>query len=336
MRIVVTGSIATDHLMAYPGRFADHFVAGHLDTVSLSFLVDDLEVRRGGVAANICFGLAQLGVTPALVGAVGKDFDEYRAWLDGHGVDTRFVRVSAHRHTSRFLCTTDLDQNQIASFYAGAMQEAREIDLGAVATGLGGVDLVVIGPNDPDAMVRHTRDSRALGLPFAADPSQQLARMDGASIRELVDGAAYLFTNEYESVLLRQSTGWSAEEVIGRVGAWITTLGAEGVRVERRDHPPLVVPAVRVEREVEPTGLGDAFRAGFLWGTSVGLGVERACQVGCAVAAASLETVGTQEYTLTEADLRSRLAHAYGDQAATEVESRLRVQAAAGATRASD
>ncbi|XVV06082.1 carbohydrate kinase family protein [Actinosynnema sp. CA-248983] len=325
MRIAVTGSIATDHLMAYPGRFTEHFISGHLDTVSLSFLVDDLEVRRGGVAANVSFGLGQLGLAPALVGAVGKDFDDYRAWLNGHGVDTRFVRVSPTRHTSRFLCTTDQDQNQIASFYAGAMQEAREIDLAPIATSLGGLDLVLVAPNDPDAMVRHTAESRALGVAFAADPSQQLARMDGESIRSLVDGATYLFTNEYESVMLQQSTGWSASEVLDRVGAWITTLGAEGVRVERRNHPPLAVRAVTVEEEVDPTGLGDAFRAGFLWGMWARLGLERACQVGCAIAATALESLGTQEYKLSRTALSDRIARAYGEVAAAEIESRLRI-----------
>ncbi|TQM79873.1 adenosine kinase [Saccharothrix saharensis] len=325
MRIAVTGSIATDHLMVYPGRFTEHFLSDHLDTVSLSFLVDDLEVRRGGVAANISFGLAQLGVSPALVGSVGKDFDDYRAWLIGHGVDTRFVRVSPTRHTSRFLCTTDQDQNQIASFYAGAMQEAREIALAPIADGLGGLDLVVVAPNDPEAMVRHTAEARALGLPFAADPSQQLARMDGESVRSLVDGAKYLFTNEYESVLLRQSTGWSADEVLDRVGTWITTLGAEGVRVERRGHPPLTVAAVAVKEEADPTGVGDAFRAGFLWATWARLGFERACQVGCAIAAAALESVGTQEYKLSRASVADRVARAYGEDAAAEIESRLRI-----------
>ncbi|MFU8841513.1 MAG: PfkB family carbohydrate kinase, partial [Nitriliruptoraceae bacterium] len=180
MRIAVTGSIATDYLMTFPGRFSEQLVADQLDRVSLSFLVDELEVRRGGVAANISFGLAQLGLAPVLVGAVGQDFDgDYRAWLSRHGVDTSGVHVSELKHTARFLCTTDLDQNQMASFYTGAMEEARFIELAPLAERHGALDMVVISPNDPEAMVRHTIECRQLGMPFMADPGQQLARMDG-------------------------------------------------------------------------------------------------------------------------------------------------------------
>ena len=170
MRIAVTGSIATDHLMSYPGKFSDQLVADRLDQVSLSFLVDELEVRRGGVAANITFGLGQLGVRSTLVGAVGQDFDDYRSWLERHGVDTGSVHVSQNKHTARFLCTTDQQQNQIASFYAGAMAEAREIELKPVADWLGGLDMVIISANDPVAMVRHTEECRERGYRFIADP----------------------------------------------------------------------------------------------------------------------------------------------------------------------
>ncbi|MGK5554831.1 PfkB family carbohydrate kinase, partial [Actinomadura kijaniata] len=229
MRIAVTGSIATDHLMTFPGRFTDQLMPDQLDRVSLSFLVDELEVRRGGVAANICFGMGSLGKESILVGAVGDDFADYRSWLERHKVDTASVHVSELRHTARFLCTTDQDQNQIASFYAGAMSEAREIELGPVADRVGGLDLVLISPNDPLAMVRHSEECRTRGIPFAADPSQQLARMDGEDVRGLVDGAAYLFTNEYEKALCEEKTGWSDAEILDRVGIRVTTLGAKGV-----------------------------------------------------------------------------------------------------------
>src|SRR4051794_13312558 len=168
MRVLVTGSIATDHLMSFPGRFADQLLPDQLDRISLSFLVEDLDVRRGGAAANIAFGLAVLGLHPVLVGAVGDDFADYRAWLDEHGVDTASVHVSETLHTARFVCTTDRDQCQIGSFYPGAMSEAREIALAPVAERVGGVDLVLVSPNDPVAMARHTEESRTLGIPFAA------------------------------------------------------------------------------------------------------------------------------------------------------------------------
>ncbi|SNR76549.1 adenosine kinase [Haloechinothrix alba] len=325
MRIAVTGSIATDHLMAFPGKFADQFVADQLANVSLSFLVDELEIRKGGVAANIAFGLGALGMSPVLVGAVGADFEEYRAWLERHGVDTKSVYVSPNKHTARFLCTTDETQNQIASFYAGAMGEASNIELAPIVERSGGLDLVIIAPNDPGAMVKHTEECRANGYAFAADPSQQLARMDGDAVRKLVDGASYLFTNEYETALLKQSTGWSHDEVLDRVGSWVMTHGADGIVIESRQHDPVKVAAVPDVNEVEPTGVGDAFRSGFLWGLSVKLPMERAAQAGSTLASFVLETVGTQEYTLERSTFSDRVARAYGGDAAAEIESKLRV-----------
>ena len=208
-RVAVTGSIATDHLMHFPGRFADQLLADQLHKVSLSFLVDDLVVRRGGIAANIAFGMGQLGLRPILVGAVGVDFGDYRSWLERHGVDCGSVHVSEVAHTARFVCTTDDDMNQIASFYAGAMSEARNIELAPVAERVGGLDMVLISANDPEAMLRHSEECRQRGYAFAADPSQQLARMSGADALALIEGADYLLTNEYEKSLLESKTGLS-------------------------------------------------------------------------------------------------------------------------------
>ena len=323
MRIAVTGSIATDHLMTFPGRFTDSLVADQLDKVSLSFLVEDLDVRRGGVAANIAFGMACLGLHPVLVGAVGRDFDDYRSWLERHGVDCESVRVSELKHTARFVCTTDADHNQIASFYSGAMAEASQIELAPVARRVGEPDLVVVGPNDPTAMVRHTQECRDRGLAFAADPSQQLAWADGAMIRDLVDGAELLFTNEYESHLLQQKTGWDADEVLARVGTWVTTRAKDGVLVRRKGEEPIEVIAVPETKPVEPTGGGDALRAGFFAGRMWGLGLERATQLGSAVATAAVEVIGTQEYDLPRESFLSRFAEAFGDEAAAEVAAHL-------------
>jgi adenosine kinase len=324
VRIAVTGSIATDHLMTYPGRFSESLVADRLDTVSLSFLVEDLDIRRGGVAANICFALGSLGLTPALVGAVGRDFDDYRSWLERHGVDTRSVHVSELRHTSRFLCTTDAEHNQIASFYPGAMSEARDIELGPVADRLGGLDLVLVGANDPDAMLRHTDECRTRGIPFAADPSQQLARMEGEEIRRLIDGAAYLFTNEYEAGLTEQKTGWSGEQILERVAVRVTTHGAKGSIIERKGEPAVQVACAQEDRKADPTGVGDAFRGGFVAGIAWGLPLERCAEVGSLIAAHVIETVGTQEYALSQARFLERLGDAYGPDAVSDVGSHLR------------
>ena len=318
MPIAVTGSIATDHLMTFPGLFAEQFVPGKMDRVSLSFLVDTLEVRRGGVAANICYGLGLLGLHPLLVGAVGPDFGPYRDWLTGHGVDCSAVRESSRHQTARFVCTTDSGGNQIASFYPGAMSEDGEISLAPLAAD-SDLDLVLIGASDPDAMRVHTAECQRLGIPFAADPSQQLPRLDGPGIRALVEGAAYLFCNEYEEALIERKSGWSDADVLKRVGVRITTLAAAGVRVERDGEPPLLISAVPEAHKVDPTGAGDAFRAGFLAAIAWGLSLERAAQLGNLLAVCVLETVGTQEYTLTPAIAAERLTAAYGGAAAAEV-----------------
>jgi adenosine kinase len=293
--VAVTGSIATDHLMTFPGRFTEQFVEGQLENVSLSFLVDDLVQHRGGAGANMAYGLGLLGLEPVLVGAVGSDFADYDAWLTRHGVDTANVHWSELKHTARFVCTTDAVNNQIASFYSGAMSEASSIELAPVCKRVGQPDLVVIGPNDPTAMTRHTEECRERGYPFVADPSQQLAWADGALIRNLVDGAEVLFTNEYEAALLLQKTGWTADEVLARVGCWVTTRAAEGVLVRRAGEEDLSVIAVPETKPVEPTGGGDALRAGFVAGRIWGLSLERATQLGSAGGPAAGGGVGPPE-----------------------------------------
>ena len=324
MRIAVTGSIATDHLMTFPGKFTDQLIADKLDKVSLSFLVDDLAIRRGGVAANIAFGLGVLGLRPLLVGAVGPDFGDYRHWLEEHGVSTAGVRESLLRHTARFVCTTDADGNQIGSFYAGAMAEDAEIRIVPLAQRHGGIDLVLIGAGDPGAMVTHTAECRDAGLKFAADPSQQLARiLDDQQVRTLVDGADYLFGNEYEEALIERKSGWGSAEMLARVGVRITTLGAAGARIEQRGEPTVTVPPIPDAKPVDPTGSGDAFRSGFLAAIAWGLPLERAAQLGNLMAVHALEATGPQEYNLKPGPLAERFAAAYGDTAAADVAAHL-------------
>src|SRR5919112_1322123 len=238
--------------MTFPGRFADSLVVDQLDKIALSFLVEDLEVRRGGCAANIAFGLGSLGLRPVLVGAVGSDFVEYRSWLERHNVDCSAVHYSETRHTARFVCTNDSTMAQIASFYAGAMSEAREIELAPIVDRVGGATYVLVGPNDPEGMLRHTQECRERGYAFITDPSQQLSFGDGEMIRELIDGAAILFSNEYESALIQKKTGWSADEVLAKVGTQVVTLGADGVRIERQGEEPVVVSAVPEAGKGEP------------------------------------------------------------------------------------
>lgn len=323
MKIAVAASIATDHLMTFNGRFAESLVLEQLEKISVSFLADELDIRRGGCGPNIAFGMAVLGQRPILVGAAGEDFADYRSWLERHGVDCDSVLISQTRHTARFVCTTDNDMAQMATFYAGAMAEARQIELAPVAARVGGLDLVLVGPDDPVAMVRHTQECRTRGIPFAADPSQQLAFADGPTIRQLVDGATYLFTNEYEAHLTEQKTGWDADEISNRVTTRVITKGKDGVSITSREADPIEVGVVPVESPADPTGVGDAFRAGFLTGLASGLGHERCAQLGSLLAAYVLETVGTQEYQLDRSRFLLRLAHAYGHPSAEEIEPHL-------------
>ncbi|MBK6887547.1 MAG: carbohydrate kinase family protein [Tetrasphaera sp.] len=324
MQILVTGSIATDHLMTFQGRFADSLVVEQLDKISLSFLAHDLEIRRGGIAANIAFGMANLGMRPVLVGAVGEDFVSYRSWLERHGVDCESVLVSGTKHTARFVCTTDTDMAQIATFYAGAMSEARRIELGPIARRVGGADFVLIGANDPQAMLRHTRECRTRKIPFIADPSQQLAFSDGPEIKELIDGATYLITNEYEARLTEQKTGWSTDDIAARVTHRVTTHGKDGVTIESPGVDPIHVGVARVARLADPTGVGDAFRAGFLAGLAAGLDHRRCAEMGSVLAAHVIETVGTQEYELSKAAFLDRLTEAYGADSAHDIGPHLR------------
>jgi adenosine kinase len=322
MPVLVAGSIATDHLMHFPGRFADQLLADQLHKVSLSFLVDDLVVRRGGVAPNICYGMAQLGGSPILIGAVGQDFDDYRSWLEQQGVDCKHVNVSATQHTARFVCTTDEDMCQIGSFYAGAMGEAIDIQIAPIWEATG-ADLAVISAYDPAAMVKHSAECREHGFRFVADPSQQITRMDGPALRGLIEGAELLFTNDYEKSLLESKTGLSEAEVMARVDVRVTTLGSRGVEIVGRDLERVHVPVARELAKLDPTGVGDAFRGGFLTARGWGLSWERSAQVGSLLAAMVLETVGTQEYAVDTVDFTERLAESYGDDCAAEIEKHL-------------
>jgi adenosine kinase len=317
--IAVTGSIATDHLMRFPGRFAEQLLADHLQKVSLSFLVDDLVIHRGGVAGNMAYAIGVLGGNPTLVGAAGVDFDDYRQWLQSHGVDCGSVLISDTAYTARFVCTSDDDMAQIASFYPGAMSEARNISLAEVVSRIGTPELVIIGANDPEAMFLHTEECRKLGLAFAADPSQQLARLSGGEIRRLIDGATYLFTNDYEWDLLLTKTGWSEAQVMRQIGLRVTTLGPKGVDLVSSDGAFIHVGVVPETHRDDPTGVGDAFRAGFLTGRSAGLSLERAAQLASLVAVMVLEAPGPQEWTWDREVAVKRLADAYGKEAGDQI-----------------
>jgi adenosine kinase len=307
MKIIVTGSIAYDYLMSFPGSFSEHLLPEHLQRVSLSFLVDSMDKRRGGCAPNIAYTLALLGERPLLMGTAGQDFGEYRQWLESVGVDTSLVRQIPDKFTASFFCSTDRDGNQIASFYTGAMAHAGELSFERA----GGCDLAIISPNDPAAMVRYAAECRSLGIPYIFDPSQQVARMSGDEVKSGVDGARFVICNDYEYELIRQKTGLEAEQMLATSEAVIVTKGEKGASVMLRDRT-IDVPAVQPRAVVDPTGVGDAFRGGFMKGLAAGLSLECCARLGSVAATYALEHMGGSSHSYTWAEFQARFEAHFG------------------------
>jgi len=264
MSIILTGSIAFDYLMSFPGYFKDHILPEHLESISLSFLVDEMVRRPGGVAANIAYNLGLLCESPRLVATAGVDFSEYRTMLEDAGVDTSGVKIIENKFTASFFANTDLSNAQIASFYAGAMADAHLISMKDL--GLTPDDLVMISPNAPDAMIQYAMECQELGVPYIFDPSQQIVRLDEAGLRAGIKGAHALFANDYEFELLQKHTQLSAEEMLNDMEFAVITLGKAGSRVYEQGVIKAEVPAFPTTTIKDPTGVGDAFRAGFLKG----------------------------------------------------------------------
>jgi len=265
MTIVITGSIAFDYLMSFPGSFSEHLLPDHLSRLSVSFLVDSMDKRRGGCAPNIAYTLALLGERPRLMGTAGQDFEEYRQWLEAAGVDTSLVKIVGGKFTASFFCSTDKDGNQIASFYTGAMAHAAELSFRSVE----GCDLAIISPNDPAAMVQYAEECRTLSIPYIFDPSQQVARLSAEDLREGVEGAYIVVCNDYEFEIIRQKTGMADADLLRHTEALVVTRGEQGASILTGDRT-IQIPAVPPRRIVDPTGVGDAFRAGFMKGLAMG------------------------------------------------------------------
>lgn len=316
MSIVCSGSVAFDYLMRFPGYFKDHLLPEHLDKVSLSFLCEEMTKLQGGIAPNISYSLALLGQKPVLFAAVGEDFGDYRKWLVAHGVDCGFARVIPGKFTASFFANTDLSNAQIATFYTGAMANSSELKLSELDKD--SVDLFIISPCDPDAMIGYARQAKQLGIPYAFDPSQQIVRMNGEMIREGIDGAKFLFCNEYEYELLKKHSGWSEEEIAAKVEVMVITLGENGSRVLSRS-AEIHVPIFPTAQIADPTGVGDAFRSGFLTGYYKGLDLETCGKMGALVSTYVLEQVGTQSHHFTIDEFKARFRTLWDDQGKLDV-----------------
>ncbi|MCS6846953.1 MAG: carbohydrate kinase family protein [Anaerolineae bacterium] len=308
MNIVVTGSIAYDYLMTFPGSFSEHILPEHMARVSLSFLVDSMERRRGGCGPNIAYTLALLGERPRLMGTAGQDFDEYREWLESVGVDTSLTRIVRHKFTASFFCSTDRNNNQIASFYSGAMADARELSFKDLPFK---PDIVIISPNDPQAMIQHARECRELGIRHIFDPGQQVARSSGEELKAGIVGADILICNDYEFELIRQKTGLTEADVLYHSEALVITRGEKGSTILLRDHR-IDIPAVPEERVVDPTGVGDAFRGGLLKGLAVGADWETCGRLGSVAATFALEHIGGQGHSYTWEQFKARYEAHFG------------------------
>ncbi|MGC9398839.1 MAG: carbohydrate kinase family protein [Anaerolineae bacterium] len=315
MNIVVTGSIAYDYLMSFPGDFLEHIKPERLQKLSLSFLVDDMRKQRGGCAPNIAYTLALLGERPLLMGTAGKDFGAYRNWLEAQGVDTSAVRVIPEAFTASFFATTDRRQNQIASFYTGAMTYARELSFHDLERP---VDLTIISPNDPVAMDLYPEECRELGIPYIYDPSQQVVRSTPESLHNGLVGADMLVVNDYEYELLKERVGMTDAQVRQAViTAVIVTRGKEGATIWVGDEE-IRVPAAPERRILDPTGVGDAFRAGLIKGLALGLPWGTAGRIGSLAATYVLETDGPQAHHYTLAEFAARYVDTFGEDEFTQ------------------
>jgi adenosine kinase len=309
MGIVVTGSIAFDYLMSFPGKFTEHFLPEHMNRVSLSFLVDTMDKRRGGCAPNIAYTLALLGERPRLMAAAGEDFPEYRQWLEAAGVDTSLVVQIPGKFTASFFCSTDLENNQIASFYTGAMADSGQLSFRTA----GETGLAIISPNDPGAMMQYAEECRTLGIAYIFDPGQQCTRMTGAELKDGIVGAHLVICNDYEFELIRQKTGFSEGDVLAQAKSLVITRGEDGSSVYLSSGERVDVAAIPPHRIVDPTGVGDAYRGGLMKGMALRLPYEVCAQMGSVAAAYALEHLGGQSHSYTLDEFTKRYEQHFGN-----------------------
>ncbi len=310
MYIILTGSVAFDYLMTFPGYFRDHILPDKLDSISLSFLVDSFTKRRGGIAPNIAYTLALLGERPHIMATVGEDFAEYRDWLESKGVDTSRMKVICGVVTASFFCNTDRSNNQIASFYPGAMGCAKELSFRQWEGER--PDLVVISPNDPEAMKQYVAECHELGIPYLYDPSQQIVRLTDEELRTGISGALALFVNDYEFGLVQKMTGMSVQDLLQYMQFMVVTCGSQGSKVYSREQE-YSIPVVPPEQIADPTGVGDAYRGGFLTGYSHDLDLEICGQMGTLAATYCLEREGTQGHVYTKNEFIARFRQHFDD-----------------------
>ncbi|MBM3809538.1 MAG: carbohydrate kinase family protein [Acidimicrobiia bacterium] len=309
MKLIVTGSIAFDYLMSFPGKFTEHFLPEHMHRLSLSFLVDSMDKRRGGCGPNIAYTIALLGERPHLMATAGQDFTDYKAWMEAVNIDTSLVRMIDGKFCASFFCSTDEANNQIASFYTGAMANAGELSMRAVP----GIKdaLVIIAANDPNGMVQWAEECAAMGVKYIWDPGQQCARMEGTELARGVTNAFMVIVNDYEMELLRQKTGLGEAEVLTHASLLVVTKGEKGCTIHTADGTE-DVPAVTPDRIADPTGVGDAFRGGFMKGLAMGAPYGTCAKLGSVAATYCLEHLGGTSHAYTWEEFKGRYEKHFG------------------------
>ena len=309
MDILLTGSVAYDYLMTFPGHFREHILPERLESISLSFLVDGMTKQRGGIAPNIAYSMALLGEHPRVMATVGEDFSDYRNWLESRGVDTSLMEVIPGEFTASFFATTDRISAQIASFYPGAMahsalQSIKDLDQRP--------DLVIVSPSAPEAMMKFPAECRALGIPYLYDPSQQVLRLEGHELSRDMEGAQFLFCNDYEFGLISKKTGWSLDQILDHVKVLVITRGKDGADLYVGGDS-VHIPTVPEDEIVDPTGVGDAFRGGFLAGYSHGFDWKLCGEIGSLAAVYCLEQRGPQSHGYTRKEFIERFRKHFDD-----------------------
>jgi len=315
MDILLTGSVAYDYLMTFPGLFSEQILPERLASISLSFLVDSMSKQRGGIAPNIAYTMALLGEKPRVMATVGEDFEDYRKWLDSKGVDTALMKVVPGTFTASFFATTDRASAQIASFYPGAMahsatQSIKELDKKP--------DLVIVSPSAPEAMMKFPSECRELGIPYLYDPSQQVLRLEGSELARDMEGAYFLFCNDYEFGLISKKTGWDLRQILKHVKVLVVTRGKEGANLYT-DGQEVFIPTVPEDEIVDPTGVGDAFRGGFLVGYSHGFDWKLCGEIGSLAAVYCLEQRGPQSHSYTRKEFVERFRKHFDDKGKLDI-----------------
>ncbi len=310
-KILVTGSLAWDQIMDFPGNFKDHILPDKAHVISISFLVSQLKKQRGGCSANIAYSLALLEEKPVIVAAAGSDFGDYKRFLDEQGVDTKHIKMFSDELTASCFITTDKVDNQITGFFPGAMRRAGELSIRS-EVGNAKPEVAIVSPDDPQAMLRHARECREAKIPFVYDPSFQVTAMDGAALLEGAKGAKALMLNDYEMAVFQEKTKLSEKDVLEQVEMVIVTFGEKGSEIRRKGKDPIKVGVAKPEKVVDPTGAGDAYRAGFVSGLVSGFTLESCGRMGSVAAVYAVEQYGTQNHRYTREEFLRRFETNFG------------------------